>query len=176
MALVDTMCVRGGGYWWKMRWGRLAGTHQEGLWTMLRSLPLTHDAEEPGEGSARHMKDGSEELQPRYGGLAGAGKAGGREAGRGDKQSWPGVQGTKRQKQELLRYLTGCRLVGAGWAPRCLRPPPLALPHLTRPSSSWRRWASRFRTSAMASCSSSVRKLRSNSPSASGSGSCAMRR
>lgn len=38
------------------------------------------------------------------GGLAGAGKAGGREAGRGDKQSWPGVQATKQQKLELLRY------------------------------------------------------------------------
>lgn len=57
MALADTVCVAGvvADEMWEA-----TGTNQEGLGTTLRSLPLTHDAEEPGEGSAKHIKNRSE--------------------------------------------------------------------------------------------------------------------
>lgn len=69
----------GEAYWWK----RLAGSNQGGLWTTLRSLPLTGDVEEPCEVSGEDIKDRSGESQLQHGGWARKGEPGGREAGKG---------------------------------------------------------------------------------------------
>ena len=59
------------------------GPTREALWTTLRSLPLTGDAEEPCEVSGEDIKDRSGESQLQHGGGARKGEPRGREAGKG---------------------------------------------------------------------------------------------